>query len=309
MNTTHFLNLLPTDNSSTVNFSTAQRTFFNRYYSHFITFIVVANLICVFALISNVICLVAIYTYPRLRQRGNILVGNLVVLNILVSLIVYPISIVSPVYRQYYDLAANFCDWTFFYYFMVQSFVWHECFLSINRFIALVVPHYYTAISRKRNLVLTVILGYLIPFSVNAYGLRGNLYASTLPFGGCRFSPDISVVYPLFQSVLGIYLPMCMVGMCYLIIFMTARMRKRRLYDSAAPAEYSLVRQTRRMRVAKMLFVSFLWNTLTYIPQPILSAFLKDLYNRYPPAFFFVRYALCLGLAGNVVSSNINSVM
>ena len=129
-------------NNSSGNFSIVQRAFFRQYYSHFIASIIIGNAICLFALASNIICLIAICTQPRLRQQGNALVANLIMVNILLSLFVYPISIVSPMYRQYYELASNFCNWIFFYYFMVQAFVWHECLLAFNRFVAILILHY-----------------------------------------------------------------------------------------------------------------------------------------------------------------------
>ena len=297
MNGSHKKNVIPGNTS--LNFSFAQGDFFTRYHSHFITSLIVGNGICLFALLSNILCLIAICTQPRLRRQGNALVANLVVLNILLSLLVYPITIVSPVARQYGNLAGNFCDWVFFYYFTVHAFVWHECLLAFNRFTAIILPHRYKAIATKKFLVFTVIVGYLIPFIVDSYGLRRHpsIFLSILPFGACRFNSNIGTFYPLFETVLGVYLPMCMIGVCYLTIFLTVRIRRRRAL--------SLAREVQRIRIAKMLFVSYLWNTLTYIPQPIMSVILTDrFFTIYPPAFFYIRYPQYLGVAGNVVNMN-----
>ena len=295
---------MSTSNSSG-NFSTAQRVFFQQYYSHFIASIIIGNAICLFALASNIICLIAIFTQPRLRQQGNALVANLIMVNILLSLFVYPISIVSPMYRQYYELASTFCDWIFFYYFMVQAFVWHECLLAFNRFVAILIPHYYKNISSKKCLAITVIVGYLIPFMINSYGLQSDssIFWSSLPFGSCQFRHEVSIVFLLFHSILGVYLPIVVIGLGYFMIFLAVHLRKRRVVRDRGfvAAGLSAAREAKRMRIAKMLFVSYLWNTVTYIPQPILSVLVKDVYRRYPPTFFYLRYALCFGLAGNVV--------
>ena len=88
-------------NNSPRNISTEQEAVFRQYYYHFIASVVVGGLICSFALASNIICLIAICTSRKLRHRGTVLVANLVVVCILLSLTVYPISTVTTLYVQY----------------------------------------------------------------------------------------------------------------------------------------------------------------------------------------------------------------
>ena len=301
-------NPLNENNSSFSNFSlnsstTGHGIFFLQYYYHFLASVVVGLLICVFAVVSNAICLLTICTYPKLRSRGAILVANLVIINILLSLTVFPTTIISALYVQYYPLTRNFCDWAFYYFFVTHSFVWHECLLSLNRFIAVVVPHKYKAISSRKSLLFTVILGYLISFSINAYGLRTRprVYGFTLPFGTCLYNPSLHTIFPSIHAVLGVYIPMCVIGMSYLSIFIVVYLRKNRVNETVGPLKATRM-HTMQMRIVRMLFVSFLWNTLTSVPQSILSAFIRDLYVKYPPAFFYGRYALFFGVAGNTVS-------
>ena len=71
---------------------------------------------------------------------------------------------------------------------------------------------------------------------------------------------------------------------------------------SSAGTARSSVLQERRVRLARMLCVSFLWNAMTYLPYALIGAYYKELYVQYPPAFFYVRWGVQLGPAGNAVS-------
>ena len=284
------------------NISTDQEAVFRQYYYHFIASVVVGGLICSFALASNIICLIAICTSRKLRHRGTVLVANLVVVCILLSLTVYPISTITTLYVQYLPLSRHFCDWSFYYYFTVHAFVWHECLLSLNRFIAIIVPHSYRAISSRNSLMFTIATGYLISFAINSYGFRTNphLYVFSLPFGTCRINPKIKNSFFSIQSSLGVYLPMSVVGISYLIIFISIYVNNHRIRSGPQRVGPRTV-QAKRVRLARMLFVSFLWNTLSYMPQPVITSFFSDLYLRHPPALFYGRYASLLGVAGNTV--------
>ena len=137
----------------------AQKLFFATYYANFITYVVVGAIICLLAASSHVLCLAAIITCPDLRRQGNILVTNLVVVGILLSVTAHPLAIASVIYRQYGALPENFCDWNSYYYFVLHSFVWHECLLAVNRLIAIVLPHQYKRFSTRSAVIATVVAG------------------------------------------------------------------------------------------------------------------------------------------------------
>ena len=294
-------------NATGSNQSSSDIIFFKLYYAHFITHSVIGTLLCLFSFISNLICLIAICTYPRLRRRGCILVANLVIINILLSTTVYPVNIITPFYRHDV-LPESFCyNFTRYYYLTLHWFIWQECLLSINRFIAIVVPRFYATVINTKRLIATIIVGYLIPFFINAYGLSRNLYVQSPPFGTCRYKPEFGKVYPLIHATLGVYLPVCAIGISYLTIFISFYSKKRRATGPhVLPSDTRSVREAKRMRLAKMLFVSFLWNSLAYLPQPVVSALFPQLYTRYPPLYFIIRYAWFLGLAGNTVGKLTN---
>lgn len=297
--------------------TSCQKVFFAAYYTNFLTYVAVATALCLVAVFSNLLCLAAICTWPELRRQGNILVTNLVVVDLLLSLTSYPISIAAVIYRQYSALAENFCDWTVYYHFVIHSFVWHECLLAVNRLVAVVFPHRYNKLLATRSAVAaTLVTGYLIAFCINAYPLgaataatkRVHMYVPTFPFESCLYNVQHAGIFPIVHAVLGVYLPMSVIGLYYGTLFLAVAV-KRRLNQSGRRAwmrgtarSDALLRK--RTRLARMLFVSFLWNAMTYLPQPLLTAFLPDVYSRWPTSFFYVRWILQLGVAGNTVSNH-----
>lgn len=306
------------DNLSTTAFSnfslntpTNQTSFFLLYYKSCISYVTIGLCICLFAIVSNVVCLVAILSYSPLRQRGNYLVANLTVVAILLSLTGHPVIFVQIVYRQFNWMPPNFCDYLAYYYFLMHSLMWHECFIALNRFVALILPNQYKAISRKFAVGVTISLGYLIAFTVNVYPLttRVHVYVSALPFGNCAYNPkhESFQFFPVLQALFGVYLPMGVVGLCYTVLFSTisARSAQRTQVQptAAAPrARHQLLQQKKRLRLARMLFASFVWNALTYLIQPLIQAFFTNFYVIYPSALFYIRSITLLGVAGNAVS-------
>ena len=108
-------------------FQQKQELFFRQNYTSFIVYVVVARVISLFSIVSNAVCLRAIATRPALRRRGNILVAHLVLLNILLSLTVHPVTFISVLRRQYGPLGSSFCYWVVYYFFMVHGFMWQVC--------------------------------------------------------------------------------------------------------------------------------------------------------------------------------------
>ncbi|OWA51017.1 hypothetical protein BV898_15519 [Hypsibius exemplaris] len=291
-----------------------QTQFFAQYYTDFILSTVFGTLMCIFTFGSNLICLLAICLYPKLkRQRGNILVANLSVVTMLNSGTVLPISMASTLHRQYYDdLPEHFCDYSTYYYSTLHAFVWCECFIAFNRFVAIVFPYRYKIVASNKGIIASILLGYAIPILINAsaFIVSPHMYVNALPFGSCRIDSKNSSIYPTFQSVTGVYLPLCVNGLLYLVVFAVVWARKFRLrHDTIVP--FIVIRsprpgsstrvQSKRMRLARMLFASFIWNLLMFLPLPIMNNLVGDAYTQYPRLFFVIKYVTLLGAAGNTI--------
>jgi hypothetical protein len=284
-----------------------QKSFFDFYFSNFIGYICVGGVICLFGIISNSLCFLAICINPKLRKSGNILVANLLFLNILLGITVHPVTLISILYRQYGDLAKDFCDWLVYYYLVMHSFVWQECLLAVNRFVAILVPHQYRLISTKRGIAATLCCGYSIALIINVFplGQKVKVYASSLPFGACLYNVKRGDLFPIFHAVFGVYLPMCIIGACYVTVFTTLWLKKlriRKLGQGVVGPTHNHQLQNKRTKLARMLFGSFIWYALTYLPHPLLTAFFKNIYTLHPTLFFYVRWVLQLGVGGNAVS-------
>ncbi|GAU92583.1 hypothetical protein RvY_04645-2 [Ramazzottius varieornatus] len=274
--------------------------FHEKYRDLVIVYVVICLFICVFGAVSNSICLISIYLYPRLRHRGNILVGHLVLLNVVLCSTVYSLSSVSLLLRglRWLYLPPNFCNWVEYYYFCIHCLVWHECFLAMNRFIAVMLPHHYNRIASKRAILLTIFLGYLVPFTLNVYASSTTVptFSANPPFGGCLFNLHSNTIFQVIHGVLGVYIPMVVIGVAYSIVCIRVLVTKLYLKQKLTGS------MKRRVIMAQMLFAAFLWFCLTYLPQPILTTFFKSIYLRYPISYFGVRWALAFGSSTSSVS-------
>jgi 7 transmembrane receptor (rhodopsin family) len=272
----------------------------HEYLMHF--YLGIALCICFFGVVSNVTCFLAICFYPKLRRSGNILVGNFVLVNLLLSGLAYPLSILTVYLRGYSSLhyPSRFCQWIFLYYFFIHALCWQECMLALNRFVAIVVPFHYKKISSKKALVTTVCLGYTVPLILNiCAGTLGEqpLFASSQPFGGCLYNPRGNVKFQVAHGVLGVYFPMLTVGAAYFVIFLKI------FVDRMLKGQRMRALFKRRTATAKMLCAGFLWFCLMYLPQPVLTTFFKELYAANPWSYAGSRWALFLGAGANAVSS------
>ena len=126
----------PASNATDFNATTAYLVYwyfeFNR--PIVLLYLVVSSLICLFGTFFNGVCLAAIWLYPPLRRRGNVLVANFVLVNLILSAVTYPLSFVWLACRHYCTWPNDTCNWTIYYYFTLHSLTWQECFLAINRY-------------------------------------------------------------------------------------------------------------------------------------------------------------------------------
>ncbi|OQV22982.1 hypothetical protein BV898_03033 [Hypsibius exemplaris] len=77
------------------NFTGAQNLFFEKYYTHFVVYGVLASSFCCAGFLLSAMCFIANLTYPPLKRKFNYLIANMVIVNLLLSLTVYPLKIYS----------------------------------------------------------------------------------------------------------------------------------------------------------------------------------------------------------------------
>ncbi|OQV26144.1 hypothetical protein BV898_00266 [Hypsibius exemplaris] len=264
-------------------------------------YLAVALLICLCGVCSNIVCLSAICIYPKLRHIGNILVANFVCINLVLSSLTYPLSILTVYLHRHSTLyfPAQFCQWIFFYYFCIHSLCWQECMLALNRFVAIILPFHYRKISSRNAIISTVGCGYVVPFLLNVCAATVGsvaLFSSEPPFGACLPNPSADYIAKMAHGAVGVYLPMSLVGLAYTVIFVKVVTNK--VLQRGQPMSGS---HKRRVAVAKMLCAGFLWFCLTYLPQPVLTGFFKSSYDSHPWSYVGSRWALFMGAGANAM--------
>ncbi|OQV22987.1 hypothetical protein BV898_03038 [Hypsibius exemplaris] len=292
------------------NLTRSQRVFFEKYYTHFVAYGVLAGSFCLAEFFLSAICFTAILTYPPLKRKFNYLIANMVVINLLLSSTVYPLNIYGNLRALYGELPARFCDWTVYSFFIINAGIWHECVIAIDRYLAIVHSTHYPFIRGKKGVAFTIIAGYVPAVLLNLYPLvaANDEFIAAPPFGDCVLNPrkpEISQFVEI-RAILGLYLPSVLTGLSYAAIFaffMTRRFRVGVAQPSPASdqAVQANVKQARRMRVALLLFLIFLWSLMGNLPLPLIDAFYRDLFRQYPPAYFFPRYATQFSIVGSKV--------
>ena len=110
----------------------------------------------------------------RLHSRSaNLFVLSLAVADFGIGIAVFPSS-----YFFNYSTACDFRVHTAFYWFFLHSSVTNLCFLTLDRYIAIVHPYKYNNSMTKRRPGKAILIAWLIPFAISLSLLVG-MYAKT----------------------------------------------------------------------------------------------------------------------------------
>ncbi|OQV22983.1 hypothetical protein BV898_03034 [Hypsibius exemplaris] len=177
-------------------------------------------------------------------------------------------------------------------------------------YVAIVHSTHYPLIRGRKGVAFTIIAGYVPAALLNLYPVIAvnDLFIAVPPFGNCAFNPRNRSLRQFLEigTILGVYLPSVLTGLSYAAIFaffMTRRFRVGVAQPSPASdqAVQANIKQARRMRVALLLFFTFLWSLVGNLPLPLIGTFYRDLFRQYPPAYFYPRYTTQLSIVGSTV--------
>ncbi|OQV17902.1 hypothetical protein BV898_08031 [Hypsibius exemplaris] len=186
---------------------------------------------------------------------------------------------------------------------------WLEVALAVNRCWALCAPHYYSAIRRQHRRIATAMIAFAwtaaTVFTV-PYGLGlGGIFYTINNTNQCVYKT--TTAGGEFLTVLNLYLPNVIVGVCCLAILIKLRMVWRTdrqtvpaSGSAGSPAESQPVSQRRqingqrRLNVAFVLFASYGWNLICDVPYSVISRAYSHLVlrHRYLSSVLLLLYAL-----------------
>ncbi|OWA53948.1 hypothetical protein BV898_18372 [Hypsibius exemplaris] len=233
----------------------------------------------------------------KLGKAGvSLLIFHFVFTNLLMCLVTLPAaSFIVLAKRDGWFIAGNTCRfYTTLYSINVSVVNWSDAGLALNRFVALYLPHRYKAwTSAAVNAAIItccwlISIGITLPFTVSAGGL-GTVMS---PLGQCQ----ITAIGRLGTFLLAMvtYVPYAVSGAGSLLIlwkcFGFSRLRARDVAPDRSgnpAAEYRRTR--RRLNMAKMLVLTFLWSCICASPAYIITAMFASLYGTNPVSVMWGR--------------------
>ena len=243
--------------------------------------------------ISNVIVLVV--TWPKsVRKSGfNLQIFHFVAANLFMCLLGIPISVyLVMVKRHGYHIPLDICNYIYPPLVTVNAVVnWSDVGLALNRVVALCAPHKYRAWSSKRGNVAMIASYWIISLAaVLLFPLHvGGSKLAFTPLGQCTLvlGPPLGV----FGLVIITYYPFAMTGACVVVIlwksFMLMRERRRTVRQLEEDRKYRAV--LRRLTLAKMLLLIFLWTALCAAPGFIITSSFPRLFTANPVSVLWFR--------------------
>ncbi|XP_055337343.1 beta-1 adrenergic receptor-like [Paramacrobiotus metropolitanus] len=244
--------------------------------------------ICLFGTVSIILLITVIISKKALRNGAGMLIFYLLCLELFQCSFMTPLkTITSFVIHQGIALPLIHCPTLqFFYIVTLQTRHWTELFLAVNRFVATIFPYQYKAWTGHRVIYSMIVLSVLIPALCNLpfYATDNPLFAKVPPVGNCGIRQSATQYYQI-ASVIGTYIPLLLMGIIYVTLFVTISCRqkclKKRRSECHVDSLTAQRRVKRRLAVAKILFMAYLWYLVCFLPIPLIGTFKRTLYSKY----------------------------
>ncbi|XP_055346104.1 green-sensitive opsin-1-like [Paramacrobiotus metropolitanus] len=237
-------------------------------------------LICGFGIILNCFLLVVILTQRKLQTGSGWLIAHKQILDVILCAIIFPIMI-SPVINLYVNiegLTVN-CVWAQFVQLtLMQVGYWTAFFLGVNRLFALLLPHKYSVIAAKPSLVGCIAFSWFIVLVCDIPTLFNIGMKFGVTVNSCGIlGPTDNFTY-IVMTAFGQYIPVVLSGVIYITIFLTIRIKMSSRVGAAG--QRSDVSR-RRVVIAKLLFASYIWNTVcSQLPIALIQLVPRSAGNR-----------------------------
>lgn len=200
----------------------------------------VISLGCVmaFATFGNILVLLAVYRTKRLRTTAAILVVNLAIVDLSITITVVPFVMATAV-TQKWILPWVICKLTgFINAFLTAGQIMALVHISINRYIAVALPHSYEAKCTKQATIFSVVLSWLysliwtlMPFF--GWGKLGFIHGTLF----CNILWSEEIAYAITVQVMCYFLPCIIGGILYLNVYRLVRLQGKKVFETATSIE------------------------------------------------------------------------
>ncbi|XP_074046362.1 trace amine-associated receptor 7a-like [Macrotis lagotis] len=241
----------------------------------------------VLAVLGNLLVMISILHFKQLHSPANFLIASLAFADFLVGATVMPFSIVRSVESCWY-FGEGYCkfhssfDGSFCY-----SSIFHLCFISIDRYIAITDPLVYPTKFTLTVSILCILFSWILALTysfsifytgVNDDGLE-ELVSALSCVGGCQIA--MNQTWVLIDFLL-FFIPTLVMIILYCKIFLVAKQQARKIESVSSKTKSSS--QSYKARVSKrerkaattlgIAVIAFVLSWFPYFIETIIDAFL-----------------------------------
>ncbi|CAO2628256.1 Trace amine-associated receptor 7a [Lemmus lemmus] len=231
------------------------------------------------AVFGNLLVIIAILHFKQLHTPTNFLVASLACADFLVGLTVMPFSTVRSVESCWY-FGESYCKFhTCFDTSFCFASLFHLCFISVDRYIAvsdpLTYPTRFTASASGKCITFSWLLSITYSFSLlytgaNEAGLEDLVTALTC-VGGCQIAVNQSWV---FINFLLFFIPTLIMITVYSKIFLIAKQQAQKIERMSDQTAKVARRERKAAKTLGIAVAAFLLSWLPYFIDSIIDAFL-----------------------------------
>jgi hypothetical protein len=291
------------NNSSNIasNASLNNASLFELHYSSLIIFMVIILTINFSGAVANGIIFIATMTYrPLHRSSSSLLLAHCILLDFFTTICVEPSLVLVTYFGSVASLPKNFCH-GFGPLLFVTLFAnnWSHATLAINRFIAAAFPHQYKYFVTRPALITAVTFPWLVSGMLNLFPIAQITVRYELARGwrSCTLGAAGSTTRNVLLA-LGLYFPCLVIGLCYSIVLIKARISIRRREGD----NIRHVALRKRHEASKMLFMCFIWYCISNFCVPTANSFFSAAYIASPLTQLGLRGLQYISSAVNPVS-------
>jgi hypothetical protein len=257
--------------------------------------------VCAFGMVNNSILFVVIAGSRKLRAGSGLLILHLIATCFLMCGIHYPILAVF-VYGQnfWFILPKNICN--FIHFLLVTTtyaFFWTNCWLAVNRVIAILFPHKYVTWTTRKVSAFMIVSSWVVGAAgilPACFGIGGRLVLSTS--GQCTYLPTSAVGNWLIG--INAYTSYAVEGLACILIL--GKICLKRLAVRSARVENGLAQTPitkeavkkrlafrRQLNFAGTLMLSVLFCALCNLPRSVASTFFFQYSSLVPSLLLWLR--------------------
>ncbi|GAU92343.1 hypothetical protein RvY_04436 [Ramazzottius varieornatus] len=244
----------------------------------------VSTIVGLFGVLANLLLLIVIIRLVRHNpdSGSHVLIANLVLIYLLSCCPVLPM--VSIPFALSISMPDAYCRYhSLFTYIVYWSANWTEACLGFNRVVAIYFPHKYSKYCNITVNCVLVALTWLLSLVMTTLVAFFGGATRTVVFGQCEFNVKSRAGGVIIA--LNTFVPWALIALASIAVIWRALQvyLARKVEATGNPrsnAQYNSYR--RRLQVAKMLLLSFIWGTLCKMPFFVTGAVNKMLFITVP---------------------------